>query len=104
MNIEGAVMNVKSIALMFVLILGSVIGGTWALAAASVSLEEAKKDIAVNQIQIEKIDNEYKFAINDVKSGQRVGLDKIEAISRKFDLLLLELRVRNVVTGASPED
>jgi len=110
MKLEDATVGAKTAVGVIVFLLASVIGGTATLVSYADDVEHAVEDIIENEEAIEKLEVEYKLAIvevkegqEDVKRGQQVGMKKIDAISRKFDMLLFELRVREVVSETVAE-
>jgi hypothetical protein len=92
-------MNVKTVGGLVVLMATTLVGGTWTLA-------QTASDIEANTKEIDVIKTVQTQAVVDVKRGISENADAIDKISRKFDLLLQELRIRNVVseTVAEPRE
>ena len=96
-TLDNMVMNVKTMMAAFVVVLTSIVGGTWALAQAASDIDTNTKDIAaITTVQAQ--------AVVDVKRGISDNAAAIDKISDKFDLLLQELVIREVVrdTAAPP--
>lgn len=98
-TIESSLMNVKTVGGLVVLMATTLVGGTWTLA-------QTASDIEANTKEIDVIKTVQTQAVVDVKRGISENADAIDKISRKFDLLLQELRIRNVVseTVAEPRE
>ena len=109
MKLEAAVMNVRTVVVIIIAMASVIVGGTSALTLAAANISGNAEDIKENTVAIKKIEIDATAALAEVKAGQiaavadvKRGLDdtkeKIDAVSVKFDLLLQELRIRNVVT------
>ena len=95
-TIEGMVMNVKTVGAAIALLIGSVVTGTWTLA-------QSANDIETNKTDIEQIQTVQTQAVADVKRGISNNAQAIDQISRKFDLLLQELHIREVISETASE-
>ena len=92
-RLDNMVMNVKTMIVAFFVILSSIVGGTWAIA-------QAAGDIDTNTKDIEQLKTVQTTAVADVKRGISDNAAAIDKISDKFDLLLQELVIREVVRPA----
>ena len=89
-TVEGLVMSVPSMVAVMLVLASTLAGGSWALA-------QAAADIDANTEKIKAIEAVQTTAVADVKRGIGDNADAINAISIKFDLLLNELVIREVV-------
>ena len=109
-RIEHAVMNVTTVVILIVGLASTLVGGTWALAQScnkidtnTTAIKQLKEvqDAAVG-VALDSI-NDNTVLINDVKRGQNGISDEIRATNARFDLLIQELRIRNVVSETAAE-
>lgn len=104
-NLEHAVLSVRTVIIALVVILGAVITGAVTMANADNDITTNAKGVTTNaeaiaevKVDLEDLEVTTTAQYKDIKRGMDDNKDLYNATHSQIDMLIQELRIRNVIS------